>query len=416
MKERKQIKLAVVVSNFPSMSQTFIALQLAELAKQPDIDLTIFNLGSVGEFDWIPFGARDALERVTIINLADIKNDPGFKKKKPLLMLKVYASYYQIQRTLKHLPEVELRRHMRRIVDFAYFCQIMDEFDLIHLQFSNHASKFISMKKAGFISQHPKLACSVRGFDISKESAIEGMNWEELFEHFELFLPVCSFFEDILRSNGCDKNIRVTGSPINVEHINNLQTSASDDKESVKFISVGRLVEKKGIDVAIKACAKLIKDGVSFQYDIIGSGPLKQELEDLTAQLGIIEHVRFHGGLPSQKTMEKMSQANVLLTPSKTASDGDSEGIPNVLKEGMLLGIQVATTQHSGIPELVNNDIPLAREDDVNEFYDLLVSILNSREQWDMRATENKRIINSLYSPEATTETLINAYRETLAQ
>ena len=62
-----------------------------------------------------------------------------------------------------------------------------------------------------------------------------------------------------------------------------------------------------------------------------------------------------------------MSSADIYLAPCITAKSGDQEGIPNVLKEAMLLEVPVIATRHSGIPELVSDKVSgfLADEKDV---------------------------------------------------
>jgi colanic acid/amylovoran biosynthesis glycosyltransferase len=77
--------------------------------------------------------------------------------------------------------------------------------------------------------------------------------------------------------------------------------------------------------------------------------------------------------------------AQLFVAPSVTGSDDDQEGIPNVLKEAMAIGVPVVATRHSGIPELIENGVSgyLAPEKDVDMLADGMQRILENREDTD---------------------------------
>ena len=122
--------------------------------------------------------------------------------------------------------------------------------------------------------------------------------------------------------------------------------------------TVGRLVEKKGIDTLIDAIAKLVKDDRKVCLKIAGNGPLESALKNQAASLGIPdESVQFVGALPHDQVAEFISGLDVVVLPCKKDSNGDMDGIPVVLMEAMLCQIPVISTELSGIPELVVNNI-----------------------------------------------------------
>ncbi|WP_243665170.1 glycosyltransferase, partial [Rhodothermus marinus] len=61
----------------------------------------------------------------------------------------------------------------------------------------------------------------------------------------------------------------------------------------------------------------------------------------------------FHGAVTNEVACQTYYTHDVLLVPSQTAADGDQEGLPNVIIEGLAAGIPVVATRHAGIPELV---------------------------------------------------------------
>lgn len=122
--------------------------------------------------------------------------------------------------------------------------------------------------------------------------------------------------------------------------------------------TVGRLVEKKGIDTLINAVSKLVKDGRKVCLKIAGNGPLEAALKHQVASLGLADNtIQFVGALPHDQVADFISGLDVFVLSCKKDSNGDMDGIPVVLMEAMLCGVPVISTELSGIPELVINDI-----------------------------------------------------------
>lgn len=117
--------------------------------------------------------------------------------------------------------------------------------------------------------------------------------------------------------------------------------------------ALGRLVEKKGFDVLIRAAAFLRDAGHSVELHIAGDGPLISELEHLAREAGMAEMTRFEGSLPHHRVAGWMQQLDVFVLPCKKDRNGDMDGIPVVLMEAMSQSVPVISTRLSGIPELV---------------------------------------------------------------
>src|SRR5262249_18496038 len=99
------------------------------------------------------------------------------------------------------------------------------------------------------------------------------------------------------------------------------------------LLSVGRLVEQKGLDRLLQACAMLAERGYRFQCEIIGDGPLRQDLERLAERLDLKDRVRLRGRLFQEQLLEYYAAADLFVLPCIPASDADRDGIPNTLIE-----------------------------------------------------------------------------------
>src|SRR5437868_13294812 len=129
------------------------------------------------------------------------------------------------------------------------------------------------------------------------------------------------------------------------------ERSASD---APRLLTVARLVEKKGVDDALRAVAAVRFRHPGLRYDVVGDGPLRGGLEALAGELGLGDAVIFHGARYADAVREMMDAANVFVLASRTAGDGDEEGTPNVLLEAQACGLPILSTTHSGIPEVVD--------------------------------------------------------------
>jgi glycosyltransferase involved in cell wall biosynthesis len=110
---------------------------------------------------------------------------------------------------------------------------------------------------------------------------------------------------------------------------------------------VGRLSEEKGIHLLINSMSEIIKQVPNIKLVIVGTGPLKDELNKLTRHLQLNSHVDFMGF--QQNPLEIMRQLDVFVLPSRT------EGCPIVVLEAMAMGLPVVATNVGGTPELVKD-------------------------------------------------------------
>jgi colanic acid/amylovoran biosynthesis glycosyltransferase len=119
--------------------------------------------------------------------------------------------------------------------------------------------------------------------------------------------------------------------------------------------TLGRMVEKKGFDDLIQACDILKRQGETFHLEIVGDGPLCEELKRLVLSHNLSGEVSFKGLLPHGRVPTWLREQDIFVLPCKKDKKGDMDGIPVVLMEAMALGVPVISTKISGIPELIED-------------------------------------------------------------
>jgi glycosyltransferase involved in cell wall biosynthesis len=124
----------------------------------------------------------------------------------------------------------------------------------------------------------------------------------------------------------------------------------------VRLVSIGRLVPTKGHDMLLKACGVLKREhGITFELQLIGSGPADAELRLLAGQEDVIDEVVFRGGIAFDEVLATLEQADVFCLAPRLIAGHPPDGIPNVIAEAMALRIPVVSTRISAIPELVED-------------------------------------------------------------
>ncbi len=125
------------------------------------------------------------------------------------------------------------------------------------------------------------------------------------------------------------------------------------EESALRLVSVGRLVEFKGFDVLIRACAELKRSGLAFSCEIVGDGPLREELQALVAAHDLAGHVRLTGERTQEYVLETLGACDIFVLAATVDSHGASDVFPTVIAEAMALGRPVVSTTVAGIPELV---------------------------------------------------------------
>jgi glycosyltransferase involved in cell wall biosynthesis len=131
---------------------------------------------------------------------------------------------------------------------------------------------------------------------------------------------------------------------------------ASPHQRPPRIVAVGRLVEKKGFDDLIEACALLRQSGLEFSCQIIGGGECDAALRGQVDQLNLGALVELVGSRPLSYVQEAIRQAAVIAVPCVTAASGDRDGLPMVLLEALALGTPAVATSVTGIPEVIRHD------------------------------------------------------------
>jgi len=124
------------------------------------------------------------------------------------------------------------------------------------------------------------------------------------------------------------------------------------------ILSVGRLIERKGVDMAIRALREVLKKYPQTVYLLVGQGPFKERLEALAVESGVRESVRFAGRVPDEDLLKFYNICDLFIMPSRTLDDkGDIEGFGIVFLEAGSCEKPVIGGLDGGMAEAVENGV-----------------------------------------------------------
>lgn len=124
----------------------------------------------------------------------------------------------------------------------------------------------------------------------------------------------------------------------------------------VRILSVGRLVAKKGYLDLLRALAKL-PGGLNWRFTHVGGGAGLAPLQSLAKELGLDDRVTWLGAMGQDAVIEAYRAADIFALASRIATNGDRDGLPNVLLEAAAAGLPTIATKVSAIPELIEDGV-----------------------------------------------------------
>jgi glycosyltransferase involved in cell wall biosynthesis len=219
-----------------------------------------------------------------------------------------------------------------------------------HVHFANRAAHTALFVKA--ISDIP-FSMTAHGQDFMTDLGNEALLCE-ICAAAEFVGAETDYSRDLLSGqcpNSVSKIMRIYNG-MELEKFNRLP-SVPRAEGPVRLLSVGRLVEFKGFDVLIDACAELRRCGVDFVCEIIGDGDLRDELRERAASYGLSEAVRFSGEQSQDFVLQALDACDVFILAALVDSRGASDVFPTVIAEAMAARKPVVSTTVAGIPELV---------------------------------------------------------------
>ena len=382
LRSAHQMRLAFFVGTFPHVSETFVLGQITGMIDRGH-DVTVFADR--------PHGAGPThpdVERYDLLRRTHYRVGLSVDRLRRLAVKAglVGSGSQGGGGVRRRLPDFRFGKAalLSRMLGSTFADLPHRRFDAIMCHFGPFGLLAAQLRAIGALEG--PIATAFHGYDLTSWVEREGANvYRDLFREGELFLPISRHWAKRLVDLGCpEEKVVVHRMGVDCRALP-FRERALDSSGKVRLLSVARLVEKKGIEYAIEAVARLHADGLPIEYTVVGDGPLRPALKRRVAAFPGLESVVHLVGWKNQSEVAKaLADSHILLVPSVTAADGDQEGIPVVLMEAMATGMPVVATRHSGIPELVEDGVSgyLAPERDADALADRIAQLAAAPSRW----------------------------------
>ncbi|NEP18632.1 MAG: colanic acid biosynthesis glycosyltransferase WcaL [Leptolyngbya sp. SIO4C1] len=408
------MRIAFLVADFPKLSETFVINQVTGLLDRGhEVDIYSDHIE-----DWSvvhPDVNRYGLQGRTFLMPALPQNYLWRVLKGLWLGLTHFHKAPRLMvRSLNLWAYGEQALNLWLLYTAAALADRQPTYDIVHCQFGTQGYRGLAFKR--LLQPTPKLLVMFRGHDISCYLNQGGERvYRRLFKHVDYCLANCNFFRQRVIELGLSPDkISVHFSGLDVSKFTYRPRQIEPD-QPVRLATTGRLVEKKGIEYAIRAVAQQAKQS-DLVYFIIGDGPLRQPLEALIHELDADDYVHLLGWQNESEIIQTLNTCHLFIAPSVTAADGNQDAPINVLKEAMAMGLPVVSTNHGGIPELVEEGISgfLVPERDADALAEKLSRLCSHPERWPEMGRAGRRFVESHYSLSHLNDRLVQIYQALL--
>lgn len=404
------MKIAFIVDVFPSLSQSFVLNQITGL----------IDLGHEVE---ILAGSKSIEEKIhpevkeyKLLNhthyIHEVPNNIFIRIIRAfiLFILNFYKNPLAVIRSLNFFEygkdALSLHIFYKVVLSLS-----IGKFDIIQCHFGPSGFLGVLLKELGIKG---KVVTTFHGYDLSKYIKQKGEDvYQDLFLKGDLFLPISDFWRNKLIQLGCPKEKIITHRMgIDVEKFK-FHPRQLLPGEKLTILTIARLAEKKGLDYSIRTIAKVIKHKPNIEYDIIGDGPLKDELSNLINKLAVESQVKLLGWRVGEELELLLKKAHLFILHSVTDSNGNMEGIPVSLMEAQAGGIPIISTLHSGIPELVQKGKSgfLVPERDIDAMAKRLAYLIRNPEIWLDMGKKGRKNVEDKFNIKKLNQRLVKIYK-----
>jgi colanic acid/amylovoran biosynthesis glycosyltransferase len=316
------VKVGLIISSPPGISETFISAKVAALRQSNDIELEVFC-------DNLP--NRFLRFRRFISILLRI----------PFAAGRIYRFYTMSSKRYSHLKKAKITINNLHILTYS------SKLDYLHFAFGNLIHH---RPQLGHV-MGSKTSLSLRGYDITYYPLNHPGCYDGVWKYIDKIHFNSQDLYDWALKWGAPATTHAVKIPAAVDNHNILQLPRFRDLKVVNkaciLTSIGRLHWKKGFDLAIFAVRQLVEEGLNVHYSIYGNGPELEKLRFLIAVNNLEANVTIHPAISHNRVIQLLDESTILIAPSL------QEGCSNICLEAQARGLYCVVSDAEGMREVI---------------------------------------------------------------
>ena len=183
-------------------------------------------------------------------------------------------------------------------------------------------------------------------------------------------------------------------------------------QEPYRLLAVGRFARTKGFPELLTAMARLRRENVPVTLTLVGDGNWRRKLTKMRDELGLAGVVDMPGFIPHDRICDFMLNHDMLIMSSVVHTNGDRDGIPNVIMEALSHCMPVIATDVCGISEVIIDGETglLVQQRDPRALAHAVRRMLADREATLGMAQAGRALVENLFDPERNIKAVYDLY------
>lgn len=415
-------KVAFLVNKFPALTETFILNQIVYLLRS-GVDVRIFSLYR-GDFIDLhqQYQDFDLQERLTVF---------GELPKRGKARLREVWRFFQTVKLsngigdfLKCINPIRFGTSGLKFTYFLYYAKMVElkTCDLVHAHFGQMGAFFSKLKSAGLLNETPYIV-SFHGYDLVPSDRVEnGVRYRDMFQTAWLLTINSKYTGRLLHDVAptlTDK-LRLLPESLDTRLFDGGDRKTKDGNgKNYQMVFVGRLVDWKGPDNAVRIAHILVKEFgfKDFTLSIIGKGPMLSSLREMVVSLGLFDHVKLLGPQSQQQVRSILSGADLFLYTGREQERtrrAENQGL--VLMEAQAMGLPVVAFDVGGIGEGVVDQKTgvMVKSGDLYEFAKQVAELLTDYQRRNTMGKSAREFVSEKFDIEVLGKRLLELYQEVL--
>ena len=409
--ENHRVKIAFLVTHFPSLSETFILNQVTGLldrghevhvyAQRPGEmsvthpDVTRYRL--LERTRYAPERPGNTLHRAV--------------RALPLILEIGARAPGILLRSLNVLRQGRQATSLKLLFSAAPFLRQATRYDILHCHFGPNGNLAVRLRDIGAASG--KIVTTFHGEDIRRALGKGETVYAPLRRGGDCLLSISQYNRRHLQAFGFDP-LKIKHHPVGIALDRFVFRDAAEagllrPDGPVRILTVARLVEEKGLQYGLRAVSALLKarPGLEVDYRIAGDGPRRGALNHLTQELGLCKSVTFLGAQDQAQVAQLMRESHLFLLPSV------AEALPVVLMEAQAVGLPVVCTDVGSVGELVADGRSgfVVPPRDPEALAARLAHLVGHPESWPQMGRAGRTHVEAHYDIEQLNDRLVEIYR-----
>ncbi|MGH7843960.1 MAG: glycosyltransferase [Candidatus Binatia bacterium] len=397
--------IAFIVSQFPSVSETFVLNQVIGLLHRGhQVDIYAQSRGGAIHPD---------IQRYRLLERTHYLDCPRNRWTRAIQGARFCFTHLK-KNTRAVLGSLNVFRYGRNASSLSLLFATIPfyrKYDIVHCQFGQNGRFGAILKGLGL---QKKLVVTFHGVDIRKAVANGSAVYGDLWTEADCLIAISKYnYEHLLRFAANPKKIVYHPVGIDCQRFQYRPSLSPNGRYPIRLLSVARLVKEKGLSYGIRAVHKVMgqRPDLQLRYDIIGEGPLRAELEQLINKLGVEGSVHLVGGKSQDAVIQGLRESDIFVSPSL------AEALPVSVMEAQAVGLPVIATQVGSVDQIVLDGRSgwLVPPRNVPALADKLRLVVDHPEQWPGMGAIGRQQVEQHYDIDQLNDRLVGLYQHLLA-